>query len=249
MPEPAPDPSAPYCTACGYDLTGAIDSARCPECGRPLVEVLGRRQWGAQTGKRYRSSIRLWGLPLIDIALGPRDGEPIGKARGILAIGNQACGVVAIGGFARGIVAIGGAAIGVFSMGGWSVGLCTAVGGAAIGGVAAGGGAVGGIAKGGGAAGYVADGGGAIGVYARGGGASGQHTIDMAGNADPAAVAVFDSLAWLLGPSGAPISMLNLIYMMLLLIVVTVSVGGMITFFVLRRENRGKPSDSPSSSP
>lgn len=234
------DPTAPYCAECGYDLTGCVDSSRCPECGRPLVEVLARRQWGAQTGKRYRSQVKLWGMPLIDIAFGPRGDEKQGKARGILALGDQALGVVAIGGFARGVVAVGGMSIGCFSLGGFSLGLLTAVGGGAIGGVAAGGGAAGGIAKGGGAAGFIADGGGALGVYARGGGASGTHVVNMAGRNDQAAMDMFNALDWLLGPSGSAVNIFNQFYTMLLLLIVTLGVGGIITLLVLRHESRGR---------
>ncbi len=172
-------PGQPYCGNCGYDLEALTESARCPECGRPLVEVLRRAgRPEMEAGKRYRSDSTLFGLPLVHIALGPKEGEPRGKARGFIAIGDEAFGVLAIGGIARGVVAIGGAAIGVFALGGGAIGLLTALGGGAVSaGLAVGGAAVGGIAKGGGAAGIIADGGGAIGLYARGGGAFGPNSL------------------------------------------------------------------------
>jgi predicted RNA-binding Zn-ribbon protein involved in translation (DUF1610 family) len=196
---PAPG-NEPFCSNCGYVLTNLVQSSKCPECGRPLVEVLTRRHQFSESGKRYRSKATLFGLPVIDIAVGPKHGEMRGKACGFIAIGDMATGWLAIGGMARGLVAIGGIAIGGFSIGGLSLGLLTAVGGAAIGGVAAGGGAVGGIASGGGALGFVAQGGGAVGYYARGGGAWGVHTAGMpAQPASPEAMKVFDSLSWFFG--------------------------------------------------
>lgn len=187
----------PYCTHCGYNLRGLTESSKCPECGKPLVEVLMRDPLQYRTGRRYRSSTTVFGLPLLDIALGPHDDERIGRARGIIAIGDIATGWFALGGMAFGGVACGGLAAGLVAFGGLALGLL-ALGGLAIGGGALGGGAVGGVAVGGGAVAYVAQGGGACGVYARGGDAWGVHVIGATRN-DPAAVAFFDRYAWLLG--------------------------------------------------
>ena len=186
----------PYCGNCGYSLVGLTESSRCPECGKPIVEVLERER-AVMRGRRYRSDLVLFGLPLLHIAFGPDGDEPYGKARGIIAIGDTARGWLAIGGRAVGIIAIGGLAVGVFAMGGLAIGLI-AIGGAAFGGAAVGGGAFGGVVSGGGAVGLAADGGGAVGYYARGGGAYGVHTIDWRGR-DPEAVAFFDRWHWLLG--------------------------------------------------
>src|SRR5687768_9506924 len=98
----------PYCGNCGYQLTGAVDSSKCPECGRPLVEVLTRKGQSLVRGKRYRSKATLWGLPVIHIAVGPAEGELRGKAKGIIAIGDMAFGFLALGGMACGVVAVGG---------------------------------------------------------------------------------------------------------------------------------------------
>jgi len=117
-------------------------------------------------GIRKRSDNALFGLPFIDIAIGPDQErrEMRGHAYGIIAIGDTARGGIAIGGAAAGIVALGGVAVGIVSFGGLSLGLL-ALGGLAIGGVAVGGAAIGMVAIGGGAVGYFAFGGGAFGKY------------------------------------------------------------------------------------
>lgn len=165
----------PYCGNCGYSLVGLTESSRCPECGKPLIEVLERGPRFA-TGRRYKSPIVIFGLPLLHIALGPTDEEKTGRAKGIIAIGDVATGWLALGGFARGIIALGGLSIGVISFGGWSIGLLAA-GGGALGLVAMGGGAAGGLAMAGGAVGFVAQGGGAVGYYAEGGGVFGRYVL------------------------------------------------------------------------
>src|SRR5688572_11826068 len=124
VPQPR-DAKAPYCNNCGYDLSNLTESSKCPECGRPLVEVLTRGPSNLETGKRYRSKATLFGWPVIDVALGPKDGELRGHAKGVIAIGDIATGGIALGGLARGVIAVGGAAFGAFSLGGFSFGLVT----------------------------------------------------------------------------------------------------------------------------
>ena len=185
--EPA---NQPYCSNCGYVLAGLTDSSKCPECGKPIVEVLTRPSDMPNFGKRYRSKATLFGLPVIDIAVGPKNGERYGKAKGIIAIGDIATGGIAIGGLARGIVAVGGVSIGICAFSGLSIGLLTAIGGVAVGGMAAGGGAVG----------VLANGGGAIGVMAQGGGAFGAFTRDFRGTMpNDGGKEAFERFAWFFG--------------------------------------------------
>lgn len=155
----------PFCSNCGYMLKGLTESSRCPECGKPLVEVLMRNSHFAYRGKRWRSRARLWGYPVVDIAAGPSGTQMRGHAKGVIAIGDIATGGIAIGGIARGIVAIGGVAMGAFTLGGLSLGVLMGLGGFATGVIAVGGGAVGIFALGGGSLGLFSLGGGPIGLY------------------------------------------------------------------------------------
>lgn len=208
MPIAPPDipVGAPYCGHCGYALTNLSDASKCPECGRPLVEVLMRKTTGlaASRAVRIKSEITVFGLPLYHIAFGARSeyGERYGLARGVIAVGDLAVGGVAVGGSAFGVIALGGGAFGLVSLGGLSIGVLGAIGGCALGGVAVGGGAVGVCASGGGAAGIVAQGGGAYGLYARGPGAFGTHVIaPNRGINDQSAVEMFKTLAPIMGSS------------------------------------------------
>lgn len=198
----------PFCAACGHDLSGAVTSASCPECGRPLAEVLVREHRLGST-RRYTSKRRVLGLPLLSIALGPDSAGKMGHAKGYFAVGDTATGVFAFGGLARGVVAFGGVALGGVTFGGLSIGTCAAFGGGAIAllGSAVGGFAAGIVAAGGGAIGVIAQGGFAMGWLARGGAANGVHAWVSAGRGssvpDAATQALFDQYAWLIGPAGA----------------------------------------------
>lgn len=186
----------PYCRNCNYSLKGLTDSSKCPECGKPLVEVLERGP-AFSAGTRWKSNIVVFGLPLVHIALGPHEDEKRGRARGIIAIGDVATGWLAIGGMARGIVAFGGLALGVMPFGGLAVGLVS-FGGWAAGLIAIGGGALGGVALGGAAVGYVAQGGGAAGVYADGGGVWGKY-VSSPNRTDPEARRFFSEFNGIVG--------------------------------------------------
>ena len=114
----------PYCNNCRYSLVGLTESSKCPECGKPVVEVLERGP-AFRGGKRYRSSIVIFGLPLVHVALGPHEDEQRGRAKGIIAIGDIATGCLAIGG-----VATGGGAVGFVAQGGGALGYYAEGGGA-----------------------------------------------------------------------------------------------------------------------
>ncbi len=157
-------PAVGICKVCGKALCleclaetpgGIVCKGRCEGklAAAAAPAVIG---FVAYRGIRKRSKATLFGLPLLDIAMGPdpATGEMRGHARGIIAIGDMATGGFAFGGLARGLIAFGGLALG---------GL--AIGGCAVGAIALGGAAVGGVAVGGGAVGYVALGGGAFGKY------------------------------------------------------------------------------------
>ncbi|MHC5114611.1 MAG: hypothetical protein ACYTGP_09310 [Planctomycetota bacterium] len=219
----------PICSNCNYDLSETKDSARCPECGKPLVEVMS---WTGRTGYRFRSKATLWGLPAIDIALGPTHTERIGRAKGVIAIGDRATGFVAMGGVARGIVAFGGVAIGVFSMGGMALGLLTAWGGLAVAACADGGMALGVLAMAGCAFGLVAAGGVAMGLYAVGGAPIGLHRIGPGVNS-PEAQQVIHDLSWFFGPGGGAFSIWSFIYPMITTIGAPVAVGALFGFMAL----------------
>jgi predicted RNA-binding Zn-ribbon protein involved in translation (DUF1610 family) len=192
------DSNEPFCSNCGYILRGLTESSKCPECGKPLVEVLTRRTFGFRSGKRYRSPLILFGLPLVDIAFGPSGSETFGRARGIIACGDTAKGWLAIGGRAIGLIAIGGMAIGVVAVGGGAIG-AIAIGGGAIGLLCAvGGGAAGLIGAGGGSIGYIAQGGSAVGVWVRAQDGAGVHLLTAVVR-DPRAIQFFGDWSWLLG--------------------------------------------------
>ncbi len=201
---PPIDPNAagrwgrPLCGACGHDLTGAVSASACPECGRPLVEVLVRDGSARSRSYRWRTKATVWGRPAIAVAFGPRGTERRGKARGWIAIGDDAVGVVAIGGFARGAVALGGCAIGVCTVGGVSLGLLLGLGGCATAplGFALGGFALGVLAIGGMAIGIAAKGGMAIGYLAAGDAAFGAFPLRISrpDAASPEAIEFWRSL-------------------------------------------------------
>ena len=83
----------------------------------------------------YRSE-QVWGdLPVLHVSVGGRQADGryrLGRARGIIALGDVATGLVAVGGVAIGLFSVGGVAIGLVALGGVAVGF-VAVGGVAVG--------------------------------------------------------------------------------------------------------------------
>lgn len=143
-----PADGSPYCGHCGYSFAGLQDSTRCPECGKPIIEVLMRPAFGRRRTVRYRSAAEFMGVPVICVALGPSGGQKLGRAVGVIAVGDVATGIVAFGLAARGVVAFGTVAVGVISFGSLSAGV-VALGAVSAGAFAAGGFAIGGVAVGG----------------------------------------------------------------------------------------------------
>ncbi len=230
-----PTRGAPYCGDCGYDLTGCHDSSRCPECGRPLVDVLMRPTLTMKGGRRWRSKARIGRWPVIDIAFGAHGNERLGKPRGFIAIGDQARGIFAFGGMAQGVVAFGGMAMGGITFGGMSIGIIEAFGGMAIGGMAMGGFAIGGLAQGGGALGIVAQGGMAIGQYVRGGGTYGPHQNDQA------AAQVFSDFSWFFGTGGS--SMMGFVAPLLIFLGASAAIGLIALWKMTRDSESGHPGN------
>lgn len=222
MPKPAVNQfGPPFCGACNYDLSGATESSKCPECGRPIVEVLMREGVKTSAGRRYESEATLMGLPVLSIALGAHGEERTGRAKGIVAIGDVATGGLAIGGRATGVVAVGGMAMGGVTLGGLNVGVL-GYGGLTAGIGAMGGMAVGLAANGGMALGLLAQGGVAIGWAARGGVARAAHVPQPGGTDLPSRL--FDALEIFFGASGPTGMLLSQIFP----VVVALVLGGLI---------------------
>ncbi len=234
----------PYCRACGYNLAGLRESSKCPECGGAFVDVLVRKGLNpAQMGtRRYKSPITLFGLPLIAVAFGPGEEGARGKAKGFIALGDQAIGVLAIGGMAIGGVALGGFSIGIFGIGGCAIGLF-AFGGWAMGGMTMGGGALALLAMGGGAIGFIAIGGGAVGYYASGGGAFGKYIMN-ARYKSPEAEALMSNLDWLLGAGGRFGLLVPLGWMLLVLVVLLTVIGILAVQAYIKHDKKTSPSGS-----
>jgi hypothetical protein len=88
----------------------------------------------------YRSE-QVWGtLPVVHVAVGGRQADGryrLGRARGIIALGDVATGLVAVGGVAIGLFSVGGVAVGLVAVGAVAIGF-VAVGAVAVGLFAAG---------------------------------------------------------------------------------------------------------------
>lgn len=78
-------PSGPYCSHCGHSLVSEEGLEHCPGCDKPISEVLTRDPVVRGRGRRWKSDIVLFGLPLLHIAQGPYGDQRIGRARGSLS--------------------------------------------------------------------------------------------------------------------------------------------------------------------
>jgi hypothetical protein len=140
------------CPECGKSVS---DKARsCPNCGYPMKTggFSYSDKGGGYVGYEYKSSAKIFGMPLIHIVYGPGYGGITKPAKGFIAIGN-----IAIGGFAVGVISLAGIGLGIACLGGMALGVYFGAGGIATG--------------------YIALGGIAIGVYAVGGLSIGTHTL------------------------------------------------------------------------
>ena len=122
----------------GFITARALDAVLNEVAGAgPTNQYLGHRGYG---GYEYVSATRLFGLPLVHIAMSP---QSRGVAKGIIAIGDVAFGLVfAMGGFAVGGISAGGLSVGLIAVGGGAFG-CVTIGGLAVGLLAFGGLAIG----------------------------------------------------------------------------------------------------------
>ncbi len=98
------------------------------------TEMTPARQF-VNRGVRRTSSVRVRGIPLYQIAMGPdpATGQMRGHARAIFACGDIATGVLAFGGISQGVIAIGGVAVGLVAIGGCAFGVLAGLGGVATG--------------------------------------------------------------------------------------------------------------------
>jgi hypothetical protein len=125
----------------GFITARALDALLDEAAG--VDQPPGRIGRGRSVGFEYMSSARLFGLPLVHIAMGPQADGRKGVAKGIIAVGDVAFGLVfALGGFAVGGISAGGLSVGLLAVGGCALGGVT-IGGLAVGLLAFGGLAIG----------------------------------------------------------------------------------------------------------
>lgn len=184
-PAPASGEHGAESTEFRRDEPAGEDRASAPLYGSPDVpDCAALRESSGSGHYEYRSRREWLGLPLVHINVGLRGRH---RAKGVIAVGNEALGLVAVGFAACGLIsagmvscgllALGALAAGIASLGGVASGVL-ALGGVAVGVWAAGGLAVGKVALGGLAVGSdVAVGGMAVGGIAIGDKAEGARTF------------------------------------------------------------------------
>lgn len=107
---PAPvSPAAPEssrlvrCPDCGQEISKYAPA--CPHCGAPQIAVVpkmvrsGKGDWGFE----WRSQAEIFGVPLIHVAFGRKNGK-LQVAKGVIAIGQFALGIITFAQFGVGVL-------------------------------------------------------------------------------------------------------------------------------------------------
>ncbi|MDF2566700.1 MAG: hypothetical protein K0R90_156 [Oscillospiraceae bacterium] len=92
--------------------------------------VISEPFWlGRGTFYEYKSKRTLLGLPLIHVHIG----RGFKKAKGIIAVGNNATGIISIGILSKGLISLGVISVGLLSLGVFALGLLLGIGSIAVG--------------------------------------------------------------------------------------------------------------------
>ena len=117
------------CRECKHQVSE--QATACPQCGAPGPSALPGGGWGFE----WKSRRKIFGIPLVHVAIGMKRNHRPRVAKGIIAIGQFAIGLIAVaqfgvgilfglGQFVTGIIAVGQLAGGVlFGIGQFSCGL------------------------------------------------------------------------------------------------------------------------------
>lgn len=88
------------CRECGHRVSE--QAFACPQCGAPYPAKAKWTGWGVE----YKSSMRIFGLPLLHVAFKYRPNRMPVVAKGVIAIGQFACGIVCISQFGIGVFSL-----------------------------------------------------------------------------------------------------------------------------------------------